>query len=372
MTSPPPKLTSSLDQTRSSHMPQLDALRALAVGAVAYHHWIPTTYHFGIPFGSGGVQLFFVLSGFLISSILLRCRKYGDPWFALRGFYARRSLRICPLFYSVVIAAYLINLRPMRQTVFWHLSYLSNFYFFLHHGWHGSISHFWSLAVEEQFYLFWPTVVLFAPNQRLLQSFLTLCVVGVLSIVLLPSLFPGELVAVLPTYNFWALGLGALLALRNASSKMLRILLACSVWSLVLFVMLTTISNCGVHFKWMEQLKYLSMVAAFVWLIDRASHGFKGWIGSCLTLPILVYLGRISYGLYILHPFADVPVEICRRLSGKSSFTLAQEVALKTCVTILGAIISWRLLEKPVNSLKTLFPYRRKSEPDTNPNQASI
>jgi len=170
-----PIMTSTTDQT-SSHMPQLDALRAFAVAGVAYFHWIPKKYHYSIPFWAG-VPLFFVLSGFLISSILIQCRHYGDPWFAMRAFYARRFLRIFPLFYSIIVAAYVLNLAPMRETVLWHVSYLSNFYFFFHQGWNGNVSHFWSLAVEEQFYLFWPAIVLFAPTQRLLHWFLAFCVI---------------------------------------------------------------------------------------------------------------------------------------------------------------------------------------------------
>jgi peptidoglycan/LPS O-acetylase OafA/YrhL len=358
-----PKKTSSLEQT-SPHMPQLDALRAFAVAGVAYHHWIPQKYHYGIPFWAG-VPLFFVLSGFLISSILIQCRS-GDLWFAMRAFYARRFLRIFPLFYFVILTAYVLNLPPMRETVLWHLSYLSNFYFFFHQGWNGNVSHFWSLAVEEQFYLFWPAIVLFSPARRLLHWFLALCAIGVLSIVLLPLFFPDtKMLAVLPNYNFLALGLGSLLALRKTYPKTLNTLTDCSKYSVVLFAILTAISACGIHFKGITQLSYCTMVVAFFWLIFRASIGFKGWLGKCLTMPILVYLGRISYGLYVLHMFADYPVDVfCRRVIGvsSSSLTFTQILALKFCATILGAIISWHLLEYPINSLKRWFPYRRKRD----------
>lgn len=101
---PSPGRGSSPGET-SPHMPQLDALRAFGVIGVAYFHWVPTRYHYRIPFW-GGVRLFFVLSGFLISSILVRCRHQGNLWFAMRAFYARRFLRIFPLFYSIIALAY--------------------------------------------------------------------------------------------------------------------------------------------------------------------------------------------------------------------------------------------------------------------------
>ena len=144
---------------------QLDALRGIAVAAVAYSHWIAPRYQFGIRWGTAGVTLFFVLSGYLISGILLDCRTQSDRPFALRSFYARRFLRIFPLYDLVLLILFAVNLPPVRQTIFWHLTYLSNFYFLHHGGWHGPISIFWTLAVEEQFYLFWPAILLFVPNR---------------------------------------------------------------------------------------------------------------------------------------------------------------------------------------------------------------
>ena len=137
------------------HMPQLDGLRTLAVAAVIWSHWVPP-YQFGFEWGVMGVNLFFVLSGFLITGILLDSRagavRPGDRWFAIRQFYTRRVLRIFPLFYMTLALLVLVNVRPVRQTFLWHVCYLSNVYFFRQGAWIGQISHFWSLAVEEQFY----------------------------------------------------------------------------------------------------------------------------------------------------------------------------------------------------------------------------
>jgi len=181
-----------------------------------------------------------------------------------------------------------------------------------------------------------------------------------MSIILLPLCFPEtQLLGVLPNYNFFALGLGSLLALRNKHQELLKTLIACSLYSLALFVLLTAVSASGIHFKGIGQLTYCSMIGGFFGLINRASYGFKGWFGKLLTLPILVYLGRISYGLYLLHNFAHFPVYLfCGRVIGVYTLRFSQELALKACATILGAIISWHCLEYPINSLKRLFPYR--------------
>jgi peptidoglycan/LPS O-acetylase OafA/YrhL len=106
------------------HMPQLDGLRTLAVAAVIWSHWVPA-YQFGFEWGLMGVNLFFVLSGFLITGILLDSRagaeRPGGRWFAIRQFYARRVLRIFPLFYMTLALLVLLNIRPVRQTLVWHV-----------------------------------------------------------------------------------------------------------------------------------------------------------------------------------------------------------------------------------------------------------
>jgi len=96
---------------KSHYMPHLDALRALAVMSVIYSHWIPSKYHFFIPWGSAGVQLFFVLSGFLITGILLNVLSkselsLGKKFLVLKNFLVRRALRIFPAYYVLLLLAY--------------------------------------------------------------------------------------------------------------------------------------------------------------------------------------------------------------------------------------------------------------------------
>src|SRR5882724_12527922 len=112
------------------YMPQLDGLRAFAVGAVLIHHFFQPARVGGMDFALLGVWLFFVLSGFLITGILLRSRDQVDysgyqSRFVLRQFYVRRFLRIFPLYYSVLLMAATIDLGDLRDTIFWHLAYMS-------------------------------------------------------------------------------------------------------------------------------------------------------------------------------------------------------------------------------------------------------
>ena len=120
--------------SRLRYMPQLDALRAIAVGlVVVYHFWRPARQ--SLHFGSIGVRIFFVLSGFLITGILLEARRELDagrtsPGAAVRRFYLRRVLRIFPVYYLVLAIAWAGNVVGAREGIAWHAAYLSNLYFF--------------------------------------------------------------------------------------------------------------------------------------------------------------------------------------------------------------------------------------------------
>ncbi|MCY2966917.1 MAG: hypothetical protein NT069_25340 [Planctomycetota bacterium] len=191
---------------------------------------------------------------------------------------------------------------------------------------------------------------------------------GLLSNLCLPWLFPGtKLLNVLPNSNFLALGLGGLLAMRPVSPTLIRRLLAWSVFALPIFVIVAAAMVAGVRFRGIGQLRSLSMIVGFFWLIGRASVGFTGWVGRVLTLPILVFLGRISYGIYILHNFSDWPVNlVCQRVFGTTDLTLFQRIPLKTIATLVGANLSWFCLERPLSRLKSRIPYRRDITPGTH------
>ena len=145
---------------------QIDSLRFFAVFLVLISHWL-----FGLPFveklklGTIGVELFFVISGFLISLQLYKYKLEIDTKISslkntIKVFYIRRILRIFPLYYFVLIVATLINKGELMDAVVWNFSYTTNFYFIKIQHWPGIFSQFWSVSVEEHFYIFWPLIVL--------------------------------------------------------------------------------------------------------------------------------------------------------------------------------------------------------------------
>ena len=162
------------------YMAQLDALRAFAVAAVLIHHYTPGGWGYG---AYAGVKLFFTISGFLITGILLRSRDAADAQHqkrlgSLAKFYARRFLRIFPLYYFVVAVAFAINLEPSRKIIGWLLTYTLNIHM-AQQGWfEANFAHFWSLSVEEQFYICWPWLALFLPRKLLFPAGLAMISAG--------------------------------------------------------------------------------------------------------------------------------------------------------------------------------------------------
>src|ERR1700751_1592145 len=161
---------------------QLDSLRALSVTGVLIDHFWPTRILDFVDLGHIGVCLFFVLSGYLITGILLRFRSSieggrSDVATALRRFYIRRFLRIFPPYYALLTLMVVTKFPDVRNTLWWHAGYASNFLFALQGSWTPWVtSHFWSLSVEEQFYLVWPFLILLIPRSRLVAVVIAIIV----------------------------------------------------------------------------------------------------------------------------------------------------------------------------------------------------
>jgi peptidoglycan/LPS O-acetylase OafA/YrhL len=343
---------------RGDYMPQLDGLRALAVGCVLIAHFVVPLARF--PFGSVGVFLFFVLSGYLITGILLRARDDAERegtsrLFALRQFYIRRFLRIFPLYYLVLTLAALANAGEARKMVWWNAAYLSNFYMAAH-GWQHPVSHFWTLAVEEQFYIAWPWVVMFLP-WRLVAPVVSAAIAVPLLWKLAVTHATGNLFAagILTPSCLDTLGAGSLLAIAARAGRprppswMLWLGLPLVAAGVVLF------HHNQEQIAWSILMGY-GMALTGVWLVGRGALGFEGPIGRILSLRPLMYLGSISYGIYIWHNFMPWALG---HWGSRLHFTGARSFATWLLGTLLLSAASSYFFEKPINNLKRFFPYSR-------------
>lgn len=355
-------------------MKQLDGLRAVAVFGVLYTHYFPEKYWlFGIYWGGLGVKFFFVLSGFLITGILLKCRQYVNSeqqtsLLALRQFYIRRFLRIFPLFYTTLALAAILNIPPVRQTIVWHILYLSNVYFAIQGNFPISISHLWSLAVEEQFYLLWPWLVLFLPKRAILPAIIFLIFIGPLFRLVGVMVNLNEVaIWVLTPGSLDSLGLGSLLAYLKHREEQLnglteKIIKVCFLTGFPLLLLVQTLEHIAPNMITSTIFGDISLGLTFTWLVAQAAEGFRGITGKALEFTPLVYLGKISYGIYVIHLFIPYLINKAIHLLGLTSYSSKPVIVilLSTAVTLILAMISWHFLEKPINNFKKFFPYKEK------------
>lgn len=350
------------------YMPQLDALRTFAAFSVMVSHYIPSTDQYA-DFGALGVKLFFVLSGFLITSILLRSKvlieRDGQSLaLTFRQFYVRRALRLFPLFYLVLFIITVLGVPKLQATWGWHAAYLSNVHFFMQRDFDASVSHFWSLSVEEQFYLIWPLLLLLVPRSRLQRLIWMVVLVGpIFRVACTLLLTNSQLVSVLPLSCFDKLGAGALLAVWSDPSfrkkeYVVRLRKVGLYIGLPLIVFTYALQYLQTALLFRVAFSDIFITIVCMWVISRASIGFEGKIGRLLEWRPLVYIGTISYGVYLFHNFMPLIVPPALRRIGLPADSLALNFVLMSLATVGIASVSWHFFERPVNALKKHFAYK--------------
>lgn len=330
-----------------AYIPQLDGVRALAILFVLIAHSAPAFAGFAARpylgrFGSPGVQIFFVLSGYLITGILLAAK--GRPNY-FRNFFARRGLRIWPLYYLVVLGCMLSGFVHIHGLSWWpYFLYISNLVYTSHSPQPAPFGPLWSLAVEEQFYIVWPLIVWFLPKRYLR----IVCVVTLIAVPLLRALAPFDVHSTV--FQIDALACGALLASFEGHLQKLRGLAWCVVWVLAIASPNQTVQVYGGAALLILALDSTSIVARF------------------LRNSALRYVGRISYGIYLMHVliFDALATTPLRRLltSGSWEKILLYQAILVGC-SIGVASLSFRFFEAPILRFKRYFetPSRVEQEP---------
>ena len=389
--------------------PALDGLRAIAFLLVFLQHY------YYIPWGWTGVNIFFVLSGFLITGILFDTR---SERYRARNFYLRRTLRIFPLYYSVLIITILVDpIFHWNWSVAWIAwpLYLGNFLRYISPAVLTSNSpaqlaafawlrprqapqltffygHFWSLCVEEQFYFFWPWVVFWVRSRRTLIWICSIVVVvvpvaRVLTQLVAPTwMLNAQLLDSATPFQLDALLLGALVALLLRGSHQKRLFevgevvaLCCGLAAGFLFFVGIVIS----YPNWRYGYPYPSW--RLTWgqtLFDFLAAGIilcvlqpSGFLYRLLSLKPLRWIGRISYGAYVFH---DIPHELYRRFVGaigKQCQFVAENgdffvIVVGLTSTLLISWLSFRFYESAFLKLKERWTVRQPNghgkQPDTN------
>ena len=333
---------------------------------VMVQHFAPKTAFFGsngvFPLGTVGVDLFFVLSGFLITFILLQQREaeipLGPRW---KTFFGRRVLRLFPLYYGVLLVALVFNYEDIRAFWPWMFAYAGNFYFGIHNV-ETVLLPFWSLAVEEQFYLIWPALIWLLPRRLFVPALIATIVVGPVSRLLLTASGASILLVRYATPSaFDLLGTGALLALAVRAQwdlkRGFRVILAIAV---TMFGALVAGYAAGVVSKSAALVAFSTCMAPlYAWVVHRGYQGFGGrWTAALMGSRPMLYVGQISYGVYVLQNIVE---DLAVRFGGDLWFiqedAVVSRVLVLMALTILAASATWYAVERPFQRLKRLLPY---------------
>jgi peptidoglycan/LPS O-acetylase OafA/YrhL len=357
------------------YVPELDGLRGVAILLVLASH---TPLSAVVPFGGSGVDLFFVLSGYLITSILLKSK--GSPAY-VRNFYIRRGLRIWPLYAVLLVFCYAIAARfipalgfaPDSYPWYWYALYLQNFA--IRDPGPIELSVTWSLAIEEQFYLVWPWVV-----RRLSARQLTLLLIGMVvaapvcrAIAAYALGLPQRFAYALTFCRMDAIAAGALIATLKEAWPTSRadveavasraVVLLPLAWGLSYFPAFRSSSLTFVVMNSLTPIGYAGLLSVVL------SNHF-GRLNRWLSASALRYTGKISYGLYIYHMIVFTLLHAYFRpwlgsiVSWPTSAILVTKwlVALPAIAVI--ASVSWILFERPILGLKARFGEAALAEHD--------
>ena len=366
----------------------LDGLRAIAFLLVFALH---TGY---LQVGWVGVSLFYVLSGFLITGIMLDMKKLLVSKEYFYKFYGRRFLRIFPLYYVylllvVVVCTWLISMRfrprYMQTTldqIGYAVVYVYDFFWATAAFEHSNfLDHFWSLSVEEQFYILWPFLILRVPDKSLKRLFLGFIVMGpvfrlgfyfihALGIFSFLADSPAQAVYPLPLSHMDAFALGAYIScfqIPKAKQQFLILLLLVPLTGFTSQYLAT--GEIG-EFSAFGYPLLLPNSYQFIWGYSLINYLFavliygvarEGWLVGFLEVRPLRYLGRISYGLYVYHfPIVWFSARIAD-LGIKPPLLQPLTALLALAATILVASLSFFLLERPALNLKDRFFLFKKS-----------
>lgn len=369
--------TSPDSQGRKKHIDSLDGLRGLAILLVFFFHYLPRNSYSPLSWfaslGWSGVDLFFVLSGFLITGILYDTR--GSSNF-FKAFYARRALRLFPLYFFAVAVVLCVSLWSHIHLTWKAIPfyiYGANVMLLVKDGVPDpnptrlfQCIHFWSLALEEQFYSLWPLVIFFVRSRRKLML---ICSAGILGALIfrVALTYLGA-----PTWALYtelpsrmdALLAGSMLALLLrgnraplSRSKIHLLLGGCCLTIVILFIKAKTLFFASSE---MTTLGYSMFAGAYTCVLALALA--RGTLANRIgKIPALRFFGRYSYGLYVWH---DLPSPICvgwwpwfarnihPPILAQSIYALAM-LALFTAV----AVASYQLLEVRFLRLKSHFQY---------------
>lgn len=348
---------------------QIDGLRCFAVLGVLICHFIhfENIYLGRLPFGQG-VNLFFVISGYLITKILLINKekiKQKETSYkqVIKSFFYRRSIRIFPIYYLTILFLILINFQNTKDVLVWLATYTTNFYISNDlNPYIGSFNHLWSLAVEEQFYLVWPFLILFVPIRYIEKTIVFIILLSIaFKITYFSSFGYSTAINALTISCADSLGFGALIAYwslyREALiSKINKFRYSVLLSFLPFFYFI--IYPREYDFIVIVGNNFLFSLFAFFIIIKASQMKFSLITKFLLENRLAIHLGKISYGIYLYHFFMP---DFYNQMIDLFPHYFYIESPFRTfflfLFSLIFAQISWLVIEKPITKLKKWFQY---------------
>jgi len=375
----PPTANAATVQPAATRRGQIDSLRILAVVWVLFDHFCLTAG--SGPMGRLSVRLFLLISGYLITHILLRSRDAVEHEQAplrrvLANFYVRRALRIAPAYYLLIFLTWQWGGEDFQHSMPWHLTFQSSLLYAKTQSWGPpyQLAHLWTLSVQEQFYLLWPAIVLLVRRGALGMWVAALAATGPIYHVIMVMLgldhMAGAYTLLPSSATALCVGAGAAMLERRAGVP-LWFANGRPYWLVGAAAAFAAVILAGLS----HRLHYL--VLEFVWLVPlaglllSASKGIEGPVGRVLDQRWLQYLGRISLGVYL---YQNLAYAAAKWLLDQAGVTTANGPAVflaTTAFSLVFALASWKLLEQPVNGFKRLFPYPWHRRPAARPAPAA-
>lgn len=349
------------------YRPEIDGLRAIAVISVIIYHlnenWLPG--------GFLGVDIFFVISGFLITGIIITEIQHNS--FSFKQFYTRRIKRIYPAFITVMAlmsfiasAIFIYNdFNKLRKTIELAIVFLSNFYLGLTQGYfdlsanENPALHIWSLAVEEQYYLIFPLILTLAYKKfreiKVLFIITLILFFILLSTSFIPASFYKEVlhqpnIYYLSNLRFPELLVGSLLAIYHCSNK---IQLSTQVSNILAILSTLLLFSC--LFLMNNDIVFIPGITLILPCIFTAliiySTSQNNIIKLFLSNKVIVFIGKISYSLYLYH---WIFIALAYYITGEKQIN-NQSIAIVTILTIIFSVVSYYLIEQPIRKSKLNF-----------------
>lgn len=384
--------------------PQFDGLRFLAVFVVVCYHWLPSVHHSvaaGFVGGGKWINFFFVLSSYLITRILISAKEKGEALGVARPkviliFLLRRTVRIFPPYYLYLLALIFLPAitNEVKENAGWYFSYLSNYRMFETQEFNKVTAHLWTLAVEEQFYIFWPFVILFVPKQHLLKTLLF--IIGASVVIRMAFYHPVDISQqVLTQYCADAFAVGGIMAYKYTFATEREKELLTKWFRIALYISLAAataiIISKSDYFEFVLNRLLFSIISFAI--IEGAVKGYTNWFGKVLENKRVLYIGKISYGIYLYHLLVPIIFwRIYRLIShyfeNNHAGFLARfkkpidlfEIAITSqigsfiayCISVLIiASLSYKYLEQPLNKLKVGYSGKgKKTSQPAGPREA--